>query len=194
MSVDWARIDRWHELLLENETAEIRDVFRADGARGPSIKWRPSVDDLQPRALRFALAHWDRAVATLGTPTTRLVDPVELAPALGHLLLVDVVDGGHDFFYRLFGTFAATVSGFDMTGKKLSQHPASPYIREFSMALYRAAIQRREPVWSHYGPTMAISTSAWERIVLPLVDDNGTVCRFLVATVPIGLDGRPLRT
>ena len=193
MSVDWARVERWKGLLLENQTQEIREVFQADGARGPSIKWRPTVDDLRPKPMKFALDHWDRAVATLGVPTTRLVDPVQLAPALGYLLLVDAVDGGRDFAYRLFGTVIGAVSGFDMTRKKLSDHPASAYIREFSLALYRAAILRREPVWSHYGPAMAVSTSAWDRIVLPLVDDGGRVCRFLVATVPIGLDGDPLR-
>jgi hypothetical protein len=61
------------------------------------------------------------------------------------------------------------------------------------MALYRAAMARREPVWSHYGPAMAVSTAAWERVVLPLAAEDGTICRFLTATVATGLDGVPLR-
>ena len=192
MSVDWARAERWTELLLKEQLAELQAVFAAHGARGPSIKWRPTVDELQWQPMKFALDRWTQA-ATDGVPTTRLVDPIEFAPALGYLLLVDILDGGHDFTYRLFGSHVSAVSGFDMTRKKLSEHPASVYIREFSIALYRAAIIRREPAWSHYGPAMAVSTAAWERVVLPLTDDAGTVCRFLVATVPISLDGDVLK-
>jgi hypothetical protein len=192
MSVDWDRIERWKTLLQDNDPTELQALFRANGARGPSIEWDPPVDTIRQMPMRFTLDLWHQAAA-LGLPTTQFVDPIALAPALGYLLLVDVIDGGHDFAYRLFGSRVSAVSGFDMTRKKLSDHPASPYIREFSMALYRAAIIRREPVWSHYGPAMAISTAAWERIVLPLVDDGGTICRFLVATVPIGLDGNAVK-
>jgi hypothetical protein len=192
MSLDWARIERWKTLLRDNDPGELQALFQANGARGPSIAWDPSVDSIGPKPMKFTLDLWHRA-ATLGLPTTRFVDPIDLAPALGYLLLVDVIDGGADFSYRLFGTHISVVSGFDLTHKKLSDHPASSYIREFSMALYRAAIIRREPVWSHYGPAMAVSTAAWERVVLPLVDATGTICRFLVATVPIGLDGKPLK-
>jgi len=192
-SIDQARIEHWRALLLRGELDEIRRVFAADGARGPSIRWRPAVREIEPKAMQFALDYWQRAVETMGRPKTGLVDPVQLAPALGYLLLVDVIDGGADFSYRLFGSIVGSVSGFDMTRKRLSEHPASRYIREFSMALYRAVIECREPVWSHYGPAVAISTAAWERVVLPLVDDDDQVCRFLVATVPIGLDGQPLR-
>ena len=193
MSVDWERIERWKTLLHDDDPAELQAVFRAGGARGPSIKWDPSVEDLAQQPMKFALDCWRKA-AGAGLPPTQFVDPIQLAPALGYLLLVEVVDGGHDFAYRLFGTHVSAVSGFDMTRKKLSEHPASAYIREFSMALYRAAMIRRQPVWSHYGPAMAVSTAAWERIVLPLVDGDGTICRFLVATVPIGLDGIALKS
>jgi hypothetical protein len=193
MSVDWARVERWHGLMLDDDIDEIRQVFAADGARGPRIEWDPAADALKLKPLQFTLDHWNRAVDRFGTPTTRMVDPIELVPALGYLLLVDVLDGGIDFNYRLYGSIVSSVSGLDMTGKRLSDHPASPHIRDFSLALYRAVIVRREPVWSQYGPAAAISTSAWERVIMPLVDDEGRVCRFLVAIVPIGLDGHMLR-
>lgn len=193
MSVDWARIERWQSLLEAGDPGEVQQLFRANGARGPSIKWRPMPTDIEPAPMKFTLDLWKQA-AVDGVPTTRFVDPVALAPALGYLMLVDVVDDGREFVYRLFGTRITAVSGFDMTRKKLSDHPASVYIREFSIALYRAAIRRREPVWSHFGPAMAVSTAAWERVVMPLVDGDGTICRFLVATVPIGLDGTALKS
>lgn len=193
MSVDWDRIARWKTQLQDDDPTELRAVFSAHGARGPSIEWDPPVAGIRPMPLRFTLDLWHRA-ARGGLPTTRLVDPIKLAPALGYLLLVDVVEDGHDFVYRLCGTHVSAVSGLDMTGKKLSERSASPYIREFSIALYRAVMIRREPVWSLYGAAMPIRTTAWERLILPLVDAGGTVCRFLVAIVPIGSDGNIIAT
>jgi len=192
MSVNRERIERWTKLLVAGDTTELRAVFSPHGARGPTVKWRPTPDDMEQQPLKFTLEQWSEA-ATGGLPTTRFVDPLALVPALGYLLLVDVVDDGLDFAYRLFGSRISAVSGFDMTRKKLSEHPVSDYIREFSMALYSAVRLRREPVWSSYGPAMATTTTSWDRVILPLVDEAGTVCRFLVAIVPIGLDGAMLR-
>jgi len=192
MSVDRDRIARWTKLLAAGDTTELRAVFGPHGARGPTVKWRPTPDDMEQQPLKFTLEYWSQA-AIDGLPTTRLVDPLALAPALGYLLLVDVIDEGMDFAYRLFGSRISAVSGFDMTRKRLSEHPASDYIREFSMALYSAVRTRREPVWSSYGPAVASTTTSWDRVILPLVDEAGTICRFLVAIVPIGLDGTMLR-
>jgi hypothetical protein len=192
MSVDWDRIARWKTLLQDDDPAELQALFRAQGARGPSIEWDPPIDSIRPMPLRFTLDLWQQA-GRLGLPTPRFVDPIALAPALGYLLLVDAIEDGHDFVYRLCGTYVSAVSGFDMTRKRLSDQPASPYVREFSMALYRAAMIRREAVWSYYGPEQPVRTVAWERVILPLADASGTVCRFLVAIVPLGSDGKILK-
>jgi hypothetical protein len=87
----------------------------------------------------------------------------------------------------------ASVSGFDMTGKLISAHPASPYVTEFSIASYRAAALRREPVFTERHPVGAVQTTRWQRVALPLVDDDGTIVRFLAGTAPIASDGRTLR-
>lgn len=108
-------------------------------------------------------------------------------------MLIDVVDGGHDFRYRLFGSAVSSVSGFDMTGKLLSEHPASAYVTEFSIAVGRAARHRREPVYTARSPVGAQDTGLWERLVLPLVDEDDNVVRLLVVATPIGRDGQLIR-
>jgi hypothetical protein len=110
--------------------------------------------------------------------------------ALGYVMLVDVVENGQDFRYRLFGSAVAAVSGFDMTGKLLSEHAASGYILEFSLALYRASLQRKEPVFSQYAPVGTKMTAEWHRVALPLANPFGSVIRLLAGTVPLGRDGR----
>jgi hypothetical protein len=38
-----------------------------------------------------------------------------------------------------------------------------------------------------------LETAAWQRVVLPLIDNDGTAVRLLVGTVAVGSDGRMLR-
>ncbi|HEX3501609.1 MAG TPA: hypothetical protein VHT04_20015 [Stellaceae bacterium] len=80
-----------------------------------------------------------------------------------------------------------------MTGKLLSEHPASPYVTEFALAGYRAAVQRREPIYTERQPVGSALAALWQRIALPLVGDDGAVARILAGTAPLGRDGRTLR-
>jgi hypothetical protein len=121
------------------------------------------------------------------------IDPLDMGPALGYVALVDPVDDGRDFRYRLFGATLAAISGFDMTGRLLSTFSASPLVVEFILATYRAALQRKEPLYAVRAPRRAIDTAYWHTISLPLTDQSGSVVRFLTAAVPLGHDGR-LRT
>lgn len=119
-------------------------------------------------------------------PLTTDIDPIRMRPALGYVMLVDVVDGGWDFRYRLYGSELASVSGFDMTGRFLSSHGASANVIEFGLAVYRAAAVRRQPVFTSRRPVGARHTARWERVVMPLADRTGAVVRFLACTVPLG--------
>jgi hypothetical protein len=193
-TLDWKRVDQWTADIVAGDMAAIRAVFVDHGAQPPVLVWNPSLDHVSEDTMRFLAQYW-RDIAHAGTlPHIKRIDPVELRPALGYVLLLDAIEGGHDFRYRLYGSIVARVSGFDMTGKKLSEMPVSTYVREFGIASYRAALQRREPVYTERNPVGAAHTTSWQRIALPLVDDSGAVVRFLVGTTPIASDGRPLRT
>jgi hypothetical protein len=109
---------------------------------------------------------------------------------LGRIALLDAVDGGRDFHYRLYGTILARISRFDMTGRLVSQFPASVYAAEFTLAAYRAIVRRRQPLYTERAPVGAEETATWQRIVLPLVDDTGAVARLIAATVAVRGDGR----
>ena len=122
------------------------------------------------------------------------MDPLDLRPALGYVMLLDTVEGGQDFRYRLFGSLIARVSDFDMTGKLLSAHPTSAYVAEFSLAVGRAALRRREPIYTVRRPVGAQDTNLWERLVLPLVDDNDHVTRLMVVATPLDREGTLIRT
>jgi len=109
-------------------------------------------------------------------------------------MLLDVVDAGRDFYYRLYGSVIASISGFDMTGKFLSTHRNSPYVTEFALAAYRAMLQRRAPIYTERSPVGATQTVCWQRLALPLVDDMGEIVRVLSGTVPINSRGLVIRS
>lgn len=189
-ALDWPRIERWTEAIVADDLTSISPSFVAHGVGAPKIAWRPLASDLSAAPLIFLAAHWADLCSDGSLPHIRQIDPFRLRPALGYVMLVDTVDGGRDFRYRLYGSIVAQISGFDMTGKLLSEIRASDYVAEFGIAVNRASLRRREAIYSERNPRGSVQTMTWQRLALPLVDDSGTVVRFLVGTVPLGADGR----
>jgi hypothetical protein len=190
--LDQATIAAWVEALVAGDPEPIRAVFTGRGASGPEVTWNPLPQDLCHPQLRFLLEHWRDLADGRPMPLARQVDPLAMRPALGFVSLLDIVGDGEDFRYRVFGTIPTAVTGFDMTRRLLSQHRASPYMVQYFIAVYRAMMQRREPVHTRHGAPATVMTSAWHRLALPLCDDSGAITRFLSANVPVGHDGKPI--
>lgn len=188
--LDWGRIAHWTQLVATGDLAPIARVFSFHQAAAPHVIPEPTEEQLEPPPLRFLLAHWSKLADKPALPHLRQIDALDLGPALGHVMLLDVVDGGRDFRYRLFGSVVARVSNFEMTGRLLSELPASPYVVELLLAVYRVALQLRHPVFSARRPVTAEYTARWMQIVMPLVDDSGAVARMLAGTIAVGSDGR----
>lgn len=188
-AIDWTRVERWANSLVAGEggdvCAELHDRFEGE----PTVIWNPRPSDMASDKLRFLLDYWTGLRRDRALPQTTDIDPMRMRPALGYVMLVDVIDGGRDFRYRLYGSDLAFVSGFDMTGRHLSSHGASANVVEFSLAVYRAAVIRKEPVFTSRKPVGARHTTEWQRVVMPLVDETGAVTRFLACTVPLSPSG-----
>src|SRR5690348_5030782 len=115
-NLDWPRIDAWSAEIAAGEVGSLGEVFHSKGGRGPELYWSPAVERLAAPQLRFLLRYWQDLRGSRALPPAREIDAIEMRPALGYISLLDVVDGGRDFHYRLFGSIVAGVSGFDMTG------------------------------------------------------------------------------
>jgi hypothetical protein len=191
-SLDWQRVARWAAEIAAGEIGGVREVFAAHGARGPTLRWQPPVTTLAAQQHRFLLRYWHDLRGARRMPAARAIDAVEMRPALGYVNLVDAIEGGRDFRYRVFGSIIAAVSGFDMTGQLASALKASPYIVEFSLAALRAGLARGEPLFTEHGPPTAVYTATWHRLVLPLAGENGEVTRLLIGMVPMAHDGKPV--
>lgn len=100
----------------------------------------------------------------------------ELQPWLGRLLIMDVLDGGDDFRYRLVGTLIADANDRDLTGKCVSECQYDGH-RDHVLASFRAPIETRGPVFRN-GRMVWNPEKGWRRyesIHCPLATNGSDV-------------------
>jgi hypothetical protein len=189
--LDWRRIEGWTAEIRTGALRNLYETFGADGS-GPRILWQPPIERLAAPQLRFLMDYWTGLAGDRPMPPARAIDAVEMRPALGYVNLLDVVEEGRDFRYRVFGSAIAAVTGFDMTGRCTSDLKARTEAVEFALALHRAVVERGTPLLIEHGPPSTLSSVAWHNLILPLAGTEGTVARLLAGAVPMARDGRAL--
>ena len=147
---------------------------------------KPDIDD----KLAFLLDYWrDLGKAQEdGLPLASQVDGIDLVPALGNIMLLDVEREGLDARYRLYGTKVADKAGRDWTGwlvsemNRVTRTPAALLYRAGYLAVYR----RLMPLFTEHNSPPWVAAEAWRRLILPLTDDEGRCTRLLVGNVAVG--------
>lgn len=187
--IDWARVDSWTTQIVKDELGPITVVFSDHGAAPPTVTWNPDANLLGPAPLRALAALWWSLPLDGRLPHLSRIRPFDMRKALGHVMVLDVIEGGRDFRYRLFGSTIARILGFDMTGRLLSDHPAGAYVLEFALAVYRAAAWRGHAIYSACAPVAVDAPASWQSVALPFIDDDGVVARLVSGAVALGRDG-----
>lgn len=185
---DRTAIDAMRDGLLTGNLAPLSAPFLRHGLQPPVVQWNPRAEDLPTTQLPFVLNLWLSLRDADGRVTPEQIDPFKLKPALGYILLIDVLDDGEDFRYRLYGSEVARVAGFDMTGKRTSEIVTGSLASTFYIAGYRALLRRPMPLFTWHEMPMQITINSWDRIVLPLSDAQGRITRILTCNMP----GEPL--
>lgn len=183
-TIDIVEIDAMRDELVQGGTDRLSAPFLRHGLRPPIATWNPAADSLPTSQLPFVLQYWQSLRDADGHVSPEKIDPFALRPALGYILLLDVLEDGADYRYRLYGSEIARVSGFDMTGKLTSEMVTGPMASTFYLATYRAMLKRREPLFTWHEMPMQITINNWDRIVLPLTDPDGRVSRIITCNMP----------
>jgi hypothetical protein len=179
-SASWNLADQ-----IANEDFTGLDRLHVDnGVAPPKVVWRPDSRDLKHEQLRFLLAYWNGLSAGRSFVTADQIDPLDMWPALGFIMLVDVVDDGVDFRFRLYGSAIVQSVNMDVTGKLMSEVQLGGVVMDFFYAVYRAVLIRPEPLFTEHVPPEEIGVKFWHRLMLPLVGEDGKVCRVLVGNMP----------
>lgn len=161
-------------------------VFAGRDIAVPTVAWSPTADALAARQLVFLLDYWNGLRGAAAMAPCKAIEPVAMRPALGYVCLLDVLDDGLDFHYRVYGSDIAHCVGADLTRTKLSDYTRARWMLVYHAAAYRAVVKRGDPLFTSHAPTTDIATARWDRLILPLSDDNGAVGRLLVGKVPNG--------
>jgi hypothetical protein len=109
-------------------------------------------------------------------PSRRDIDPVEIPrKILPNFQIIDVVDGGARFRYRLIGTATVEAYGKDFTG----QYPDELFpldLRDFIQDIFRTVCQSKAPLYlRNYYITAKNLKLFSARIYMPLSDNNAAV-------------------
>lgn len=148
--------------------------------------------DMTLDTLRDLYAYWASKLNGRSMPDRADVDPIEMRPWLGHLMLVERKADG-DYVYRLYGSAFVEQFKVDMTGQSITQLPASQ--ADLLRAEYDGAIKSAQPMSRRYTATFDFTSKdkrstwqverTWERLVLPLSNGGNGVGMLLVAAYPI---------
>lgn len=126
-------------------------------------------------------------------PDAGALDALELQEWLGDLMLLEVLDKGQDFRYRVYGSSVAAHVGFDLTGKRTSEVGSflgiGSLIPLYFLAVYRRTVLDRCAWYGVHQPPQTVTAFFWRRLILPFADQNGEVTRLLVGILPSSRDG-----
>jgi hypothetical protein len=111
-------------------------------------------------------------------------DNFEFSPWMGHLTILDVIDKGRDFYFRLHGTNIVKLYGQEMTGKLVSELPSEVSGTIFTE--YRELVDRCEPILiarKHVMPKQDYTKII--KLLLPLSSDNESVDQLISCSYPV---------
>jgi hypothetical protein len=109
-------------------------------------------------------------------------DAFTLRPWLGFIMVLDYLPAEEDFRYRVYGTRVADHSGFDMTGRRVSDFE-SP-VGVFFNDLYRDCVTRKRLIYSEHTRVHGRFDCDWHRILCPALAGDSiqvVVCNYPIA-------------
>ena len=132
--------------------------------------------------LRQLYDYWADVKGKRFAPARKEINPVKLRDHLGWIWLMDVIDDGEDFRFRLGGDRIVQFLGERLAGLRLKEvQPKSPVFFGRFFDLAALATKKKKPVLG--GPTQtAYEPKAYlevEAVLLPLSDDGVNVTGLL---------------
>ncbi len=127
---------------------------------------------------------WEEARARRGgaLPAWGDLDPERLAACRDNLMLLEVIDGGRDYRYLVYGRGIARHFGRDMTGRRTSELP--PRAARLFIEIYQRILRERVPYFSRSEAAASVSVAYWDRLMLPLSDDGERIDRIVATNYP----------
>ena len=136
------------------------------------------------QVLDQALAYWQEIRGDARMPRRDAMVPERIVPLWPHILMVDIIGNGNDYFFRLVGQQLVDTYG-EQTGRTLSNAAISEVVRERCRQIFRFCLDRAAPAYAYWSE----SASDWrplidvEALCLPLSSDGTTLDRMISLNV-----------
>lgn len=134
----------------------------------------------EPAAIRIFRSYVDQCCRSGPLAERAAFDPIDIPRLLPHIFLVDPIEDGHDFRYRLIGGQIRERSPENFTGRLLSEI-AGIGSQSQLIDLYRQAIGQRTIVGTRvpYRTPDLQADSYYDVVVAPFADENGEIVQLI---------------
>lgn len=185
-------VERLAGFLIDDDHEPLGRFFVDNGVAPPTVTWDPSGGDMASKSFEFLVEFWRRGQSGRPWPPESQIDPIDLRPALGSLLVCEPMEDLSDFRIRLYGSRLALDMGRDLTGSYISDVDPGSYITTFYLACYRAVTVRGMALFTRHAPSAQSFAAEIKRLMLPFGPAD-RVSRILVGveSVPRRPLGRP---
>jgi hypothetical protein len=138
-----------------------------------------AIENNRSKLVQALHAWWQAHRGQAGMPDRRDVDPIALKALLPNLFIAEVEHAPFRIRYRLIGTKAVQVTGFDITGRYLDEllsgQPDVPWLD-----YYRIVYDSRQPLLgSVVVPSAAGGTFSYEFGLFPLTQGGERIEQFI---------------
>lgn len=180
--------------LAQGDVTSLAALFSSVNVPTPLVVWSPKQNDLPHNRLRSFADRCDM----METPN-RLLPQEAITPevfgALQEWLMILKYDANGALVFHHYGHGIAQVYGRDMTG--CSTASFTHHISAFFNAVYAAAGQRRERVFTVHQPPNQVFARTWSRLIVPMVGNTCDITGFVALNLPenalhAGLEALPV--
>jgi hypothetical protein len=160
-----------------SEVAGPAGSIRAAGELSyPDLDPIPASRDIRDRNILQFLQYWRGMCRNGNVPKRVDIDPVEVPQLLKYIVLMDVIDNGADFRFRLIGGHTVEMVGVNPTGRLLSDFVGDNNFGDFTQRLHRLMMDWQVPIHNGGSHRTAYGTThTCERISCPLSEDGRTI-------------------
>lgn len=131
-----------------------------------------------------------RSISNL--PSRSDIDPINMSEYLDHVELLDVIDGGETFRYRIAGGAIEQIFNTKMQGRMLEDIFAGEVL-SFKLVMFRRCVENRTVILSNdtleRGGEILLK---YERLLIPLSPDGKCVNIVFGCTYPMEIRGKTL--
>lgn len=162
-------------------------------ARSP-LNRDTAFEEIEPTGKLTQLLDYWRHLRPRDLPRRTDIDLMRLAPELlPNVFLVDVLEQGQRFRWRLIGTQIVQHAGTDDTGLDL-EIGVIPAMRAEVMAQNRQVVRERRPLCHRgYFVSRGLQFHRYERVMLPVLSDDGTHVDTILGCSVFASDSPPDR-